>query len=234
MLVILKKTKVLLVTVFLLLCCSETVSNTWAADYAVGVKNGDWVKYTVTVTGLQPEAPAPSSVKVEILAVAGRNITFRLTLRGQNGKETNQTVAIDLAAESFGGHAFLAPANLTLGDSVNLNGGIRNITSETTRICAGTNRTVVGTTFLDGGNTYSYCFDKQTGIATEVLEVSSGWTSDTVVEDTNVWQSGYRGLDLWLLTAAILVIGVTLTTVIFIMRNRQMRHRRRAIGTIGR
>jgi hypothetical protein len=223
MLIVLKKARMLTLVIFLLLPLFNLMAKVSAEGYAVGVATGDWMIYHVVVTGPGPQTPGPASIKVEVLNVVGRNVTLRLTLNGQNGTQTNQTITFEVGATNSSGYSFVIPANLTVGDTVSLNGGLRSITGEETRICAGANRTVVEAAFSDGVNTYSYYFDKQTGFATDILEEhSGGWRSDTVAEDTNTWAAASPAFD-WSLWMAIALVIVAAAVIIVFLRTR-VRH----------
>lgn len=226
----LKKEKALLLMFLLLLPCFAVCANVLAENYAVGVKNGWWVKYDVTVTGPAPGPQVITWMKVEILEVFGENVTLRLTSHKQNGNETYQTITFDLAATGTAGYSFVVPANLSVGDYVNLGGDVRSISGETTQVCAGVNRTVIHTAFSDSGDTYSYYFDKRTGVAMEIFEVSGSWSSDVVAKDTNIWGSVSSGLDWRLWIVAIVVIVVIIAILASTLRRRKTRHRRKHVG----
>jgi hypothetical protein len=227
----LKKTRILCLMILLFPNCFILFSNVLARDYAVGVEAGDWVRYDFKTTGPGLETPALAWTKLEVLSVVERNVTLRLTSQGQNGTETNQTITFDLAASGPGGYLWIVPANLTVGDSISLNGGLRNMTIETTRMCAGANRTVIGTAFWEGPNMYSYYFDKQTGVAVDILKLSGGRTMDTVAEDTNIWNSAFSVSDVLFLMMIVAII-VVVTVVIVVFRRRQVYHHRKTLPGI--
>jgi hypothetical protein len=224
----LKNAKALPLIVFLLLPGFVLGTNVLAQDYSVGVKEGDWVKYDVTATGPGPQLI--TWMKVEILGFLGENVTLGLTTHSQNGNETYQTITFNLTAMGSGGYSFVVPANLSVRDHVNVGGGVRSITSEMTRICVGANRTVIKTVFSDSGNTYSYYFDRQTGVAIEIIEVSGAgsWTSDIVAEDTNIWVIASPRTDWWPWIVATAIIVVIAVVVASRLRKRRARHRRRS------
>lgn len=100
-----------------------------------GVKSGDWAKYAFSFNftsndpnppyGVTPPPDNLDSYRLEIVSVAGTNVTFQVTLRYINGSENSTTDWLDVAnGQSRYGEvpsSFLVAANLTAGDKIYLN-----------------------------------------------------------------------------------------------------------------
>jgi len=163
------------------------------AGGTVGVKAGDWIKCTYTISGWPSETPYPEWLEVEFLSVDGTNATIRVTMRMSDGTEPNQTMTVDVAAGggTFQGlSGFVIPANCTTGDSICMSGyGNVTIAGETTGTYAGATRTVVYASFSQYGTQLTYYWDKLTGVMVEASVVSGGVTGTAKATETNMWQT---------------------------------------------
>jgi len=159
----------------------------------VGVKAGDWIKCTYTISGWPSGTPYPEWLKVEFLSVEGTNATIRVTMRMSDGTEQSDTMTVDVAAGggTFQGlSGFVIPANCTTGDSIYMTGyGNVTIAGETTGTYAGATRTVVYTSFSQYGTQLTYYWDKETGVMVEASVVSGGVTATGKATETNMWQA---------------------------------------------
>jgi parallel beta-helix repeat protein len=188
----------------------------------VGVKTGDWIKVTYTISGWPSGTPYPEWLKVEFLSVEGTNATVRVTMHMSDGTEPSQTMTIDVVAGggTFGSiFGFVIPANSTVGDSIILGGDgftfTTTIDGETTRTYAGASRTVVYTSFSQYGTQLTYYWDKQTGVLVEASGTSDGMTLTAKATETNIWRPELFGLDPILLYSLIMVIVVVVVAVMF-------------------
>jgi hypothetical protein len=159
----------------------------------VGVKAGDWIKCTYTISGRPSGTPYPEWLKVEFLSVEGTNATVRVTMHMSDGTEQNATVPVNVVAGggTFQGlSGFVIPANCTTGNSVYMSGyGNVTIAGETTRSYAGAGRTVVYASFSQYGTQLTYYWDKLTGVMVEASAVSGGVTATSKATETNMWQA---------------------------------------------
>jgi hypothetical protein len=78
----------------------------------VGVKVGDYVDYSVNVSGIVQESGL-ESIKAEIVDVAGTNVTLLISYNYQNGTTTTDRRTVDVSKEAD----FITSANLNVGDS---------------------------------------------------------------------------------------------------------------------
>jgi len=193
---VLKGNLVSAITLTMLLASVSTLAfNTRPVEAGgtVGVKAGDWIKCTYTVSGWPSGTPYPEWLEVEFLSVDGTNATIRVTMRMSDGTESNQTMTVDVAAGggTFQGlSGFVIPANCTTGDSVYMSGyGNVTIAGETIGTYAGATRTVVYTSFSQYGTQLTYHWDKLTGVMVEASVVSGGVTGTAEATETNMWQA---------------------------------------------
>jgi parallel beta-helix repeat protein len=194
----------------------------------VGVKAGDWIKCTYTISGWPSGTPYPEWLKVEFLSVEGINATVRVTMHMSDGTEPSQTMTIDVVAGggTFQGlSGFVIPANCTTGDSIYISGyGNVTIAGETTSSYAGATRTVVHASFSQYGTQLTYYWDKLTGAMVEASVVSGGVTATGKTTETNMWQAGLSGLPIdpiYLYVLAALVIIIAGAAAAFIVRRRK-------------
>jgi len=199
------------------------------AQVQVGVKAGDWIKITYTITGWPAGTPYPEWLKVEFLSVEGTTATVRVTMRMSNGTEQNATVPVDIVAggQAFGLSGFVIPANLTVGDVIFMSGyGNIAIAGETTRTYAGASRTVVYASISQYGTQLTYYWDKQTGVLVEASETSGGITATAKATETNMWEAAPPApptpfwMHWWLWTIVAVVI-VALAGAVYFLRKRK-------------
>jgi hypothetical protein len=88
---------------------------------AVGVKTGDWVKYSITRSGSSNIAwsgiayPGAAWIEVEVLTVSDVAVTVRETTHNTDGPEDVKNYSLDLESWSNG---YIIPSNLELGSKV--------------------------------------------------------------------------------------------------------------------
>jgi hypothetical protein len=204
-----------------LVSLSVLIAGVLGANYSVGIKVGDWVRYSATLAGAVPDTYAINYtwIEIEFVNVTGTSITYRVTWHMQNGTETNATSTSDLASTNS---APLIPANSKVGDTVYSGASSTVITDETTRSYAGANRVVLSASVSQYGANMTYYFDKQTGVALEEYLVYSDYTSRLVVTETNIWSpTGLWGLDWWSWATIIAAITIAVTASSLALRRRK-------------
>lgn len=192
------------------------------ADFPVGVKSGDWIKYQVTITGNPPPDENITWAKMEVIAVQGENITINVQTGYANGTLYPENgIILNLATGAIG-DGFFIPANLTVGDqySTEFEGTI-NITSVGQLEAGGAERTVTA------GASYqsNYYWDKQTGIMVDATSTLPGYTISTKTSETNIWQPQILGLSQTvfyaLITVAIVAVVALLAAILLWRKNAQ-------------
>jgi hypothetical protein len=199
-------------------------------NQTVGVKAGDWIKYDYNIIGAPQEALMPASMKVEILDVEGTTVTLQLTIKLSNGTENSEMLTLDVTRtldydtggtfDTFFGFQFVIPANSPARYGVDfiyvtlLNQGLAgtNDVGETTRECAGGNRTVVYATFNYQGGRYGqlrFYWDKHTGVMVEASNTLDSMTVKATATQTNIWEATTIEMQWWLwVVIAVAVVAV--------------------------
>jgi hypothetical protein len=187
----------------------------------VGIKAGDWIKVTYTITGLPAGQRYAKWLKLEFLSVEGTNATVRATLGISDGTEQTGTGPVDVV--SSGGvpelPGIVVSANLTTGDSVHIAGyGNVTIEGEATEIYVGANRTVVYASFSQNETQLIYYWDKLTGVMVGKSSTSPGITATAKATETNMWEAITVQMPWWpWITVAVVAVGLA----IFFVRRRR-------------
>lgn len=208
------------------LCLSVFAFNVSAASFKIGIKTGDWVKYTYTVTGSFPYGDFSNVtwIKVEFTNVTNttteQKVGVLMIYHVQNGTETNQTTILDLQSEPAGYYGLLIPANSSVGDTFNMGGTTITIQNETTRTYAGATRTVLSALAQPGTNATNY-WDKQTGVMMEATSIFSTYNINIAVTETNMWTAGFLGLDWWWWITIIVIIAGIITLAALMLHRRK-------------
>jgi len=218
------------------------------AEYQVGVKVGDWIKYDYTVTGVPPATPIPIWMKVEILSVEGTTIIVRLTMNMSGGTESSETITLHVARtldydtggtfDTYFGFQFVIPANSTARYGVDfiyvilLSQGMAGTTNvgENTRTYAGASRTVIYATFSGQGGLYDvlkFYWDKPTGIMVEASARRDGINATAKATETNLWEAAPISppspplwMEWWIwATVAVVIVGLA-GTVYFLKKRK--------------
>lgn len=187
--------KLVLIITFAMVLTGMLVSATVSTEVSVGVKAGDWIEYTIAVTGNPPTTPYPTWMKIEILSVQETNVTAKLTMNMSDGTQDTQTASVDVATGS-GGNIFVIPANLTVGDTFHVeHSSDPTISGVETRTYAGVSRTAVYSTGSNAGGisppdaTMSFYWDKATGVLVEISQSQADYTVSIKADWTNMWQT---------------------------------------------
>ena len=189
------------------------------AEISVGVKQGDWVEYTVTFTGNPPAEHDVVWARMEVINVEGKrvNATFVSLL----ANETTLNVMEDLNLES--GRLidmFIVPANLSVGKAFyDQTVGQIAIDSVEVRTYAGASRTVMHAEAVET----QWFWDKTTGVVVEAKTSNSMYTLNTLATRTNLWYPQILGLDLASFYALVIISVVGAIAVIFILAARKRR-----------
>ena len=199
--------KILVLSLAFLLLLSLSVA---LGEVTVGVKEGDWIEYTVATTGLPEEGHDVVWARMEILDVQGKEIIVNVTTEA-----ANRTVESDIMTmnpeEGQVGVWFIIPANLDVGDSF-YDASMGNVTIEglEQKTFAGATRTV---THASTPERIKY-WDKATGVFIESIDILPNYTLNATADKTNMWSPQLLGIDPTIVYAA--SIGVAIVIVIAI------------------
>jgi hypothetical protein len=184
-----------------------------SAEIEVGVKQGDWIEYEVTVAGDVPEQHNVTWSKIEIISVEGKKIGIKITSRYSDGREETVTSTLNLETGQIG-DAFIIPANLDKSDPFSKNEDIITISGVEERTYAGATRTVVYATIA---KTMFY-WDRSTGVFVEATSSYPDFTMITKVEKTNMWQTQIFGLDPIVFIVLIVLVIVAVLAIFLIYK----------------
>jgi len=185
-----------------------------SAEIVVGVKQGDWIEYHVTVTGNVPEEHNVNWGKIEIIAVEGKKIDIKITSRYSDGREETATSTLNLETGQIG-DAFIIPANLDNGDTfLEQHEGTITISGVEERTYAGATRSVV---YASTSQTMFY-WDRSTGFLVEATSSYPDFTMTTKAEKTNMWQTQIFGIDPIVFIVLIVLAVVAVSAIFLIIR----------------
>lgn len=196
----------LAVALALLVAVSLLLGVAFAQTSVVGVKAGDWIRYSVRETGsvIDPEYNI-TWASMNITAVNGPVITVNVLTQYGNGTLLSEPdINLNVATGAIG-DGFFVPTDLKAGDQYSTEyEGIINITSVEHAVAGGASRAV-----LVGVTSQSiYNWDKQTGIMVSAASNLPGCVMYTTTSATNLWQPPILGLNQTLFYAtALSVIG---------------------------
>jgi hypothetical protein len=155
---------------------------------AVGVKKGDWIEYTINITGpVLPPSRNLTWFRNDILEVNGSSFKANMTALAVNGNFSSSIWIFNLTEGQVQGWQII-PANLTVGDTFFDVAKDANITvdGQEQKIVAGASRTIIHAN--DPGRLYKE-WDKATGVYVDSKEYTKNYTVVTSAIATNMWSS---------------------------------------------
>ena len=194
------------------------------SESSVGVKKGDWMEYTVSITG-PTWAPSHniSWFRIEILDVTGAAFQANVTVRNVNGTFDSSVWEFNFTDGQVGGWVII-PSNLSVGDTFfdcSIPAYVA-IESEEQKVVAGASRTI--TTAHDSIRLVKE-WEKTTGIYTYSLERPKNFTVISNAIGTNMWNAQVMGLNqtvVYGLVATIILLAVLiLFSTMFIARRKR-------------
>lgn len=206
-----------------LLLCFILVAGVCRADFVVGVKPGDWVKYNVE-NNKQNGLPTRYWINVTVLSVSGTIVSLHGETNVNETTPYNWTE--DIAYDCVGGKHFhdlpyVIPANLSAGDIIleGYIGGGATITDTVQR--SGRDTVHVKTDYDD---TY---WEREKGVLLEYDYNATDGTMTMKIAGTNMWSSGFLGLGLdwwvWAIVVVVVVLAAVTGAVLIVRRKRQAR-----------
>lgn len=228
-----------LILTILIISVSIIVLPTMAFDESsVGVKQGDWIEYNISVTGTGAAPPTHDVrwMSMEILPVHGASFSVNITSRYANGTLGSGVWEFNFTEGNVGGWIII-PANLgpeqTFYDSSIHNNKPVNVTIQRQE-----QKTVLGAsrTITFGNDSFRHKeWDKTTGVFVGSSECYRNFTTKTgwYIEDltvtiqataTNMWSPQILGLNqtvFYILVLLVMVIVGFFLSSIIVMRRRK-------------
>jgi len=217
-----------LILATLIVSISLTASPVFASSApCVGVKEGDWIEYDITIegTGTAPPTHDVRSMRIEVLVVDEAAFSVNLTARYANGTVRSAIWKYNFTEGNVGGWTII-PANLSPGEtfydfSIHNNKPVNvTIQREEQKIVLGATRTV---TYGNDSIRHIKEWDKASGFfigSSEVIQNitnKDGWyiddlTVSTKAVATNIWSPQIMGNQA---VFALVAAGIVLAAVIF-------------------
>ena len=198
---------------------SYVFSASVGADVSVGVKQGDWVEYSVAFTGSPPVEHDVVWARMEVVNVTGRRVNALFISQLSNGSMLNVMEDLDFEAGRLI-DLFIIPSGLNVGDKFfdQVVGDVM-IDAVETRTYAGASRTVVRATAVDT----QWFWDQSTGVAVEARTSNSVYTLDTIVVNTGLWSPQILGLDQNILYTLLIsvAVGVVIVGIVLVFRRKR-------------
>ena len=179
-------------------------------ESSVGVKKGDWIEYSVNVTGgVPPPKLAIDSYRIEVLDVKDTAFQTNFIVRYANGTVESSVWNYNFTEGQVGGWTII-PKNLGVGDTFYDCSKPANVTieEEEQQVVAGATRTI---TYASDSIRLVKEWDKSTGVYTYSKEHPKNLTLITNAVATNMWSPQILGVnqsEVYILVAIIVVLTV--------------------------
>jgi uncharacterized membrane protein YozB (DUF420 family) len=176
------KAQVALIFVCIIISVSIIISPTSAQVPSVGVKEGDWIEYKITITGTGQVPPTHDVrwMKIQVLEVNGPTFSVNLTARYANGTIGSAIWNFNFTEGNVGGWIII-PSNLSSGETF-FDLSIHNNKPVNVTIQSEEQETVLGATrtLTFGNDTLRHKqWDKATGVFVWSSEVYRNVTTKT-------------------------------------------------------
>ena len=188
---------------------------------AVGVKEGDWIEYTVEATGTPPPGQDLNWVRIEILDVEGAVFHANFTVRNVNG-----TVSSSIRNFNFTKGAAdwtIIPSNLGPGDTFydTTKQGYVTVEGQEQKIVAGASRTITHAS----DSIRNKEWDKATGVFTGANDNQGTYTINAYATATNMWNPQILGLEQPVFFAVVTAVVVVIAALALGIARRKRIHR---------
>ena len=195
-----------------------------SAEPVVGVKAGDWIEYSVTVTGgVPPPKLNLTSFRMEVLAVEGAAFEANFTSRFANGTVSSAVWRYNFTDGKTGGWTII-PAGLGVGDVFydSYKPGNVTVMGEDQKAVAGATRTI---THSSDAKREIKEWDKATGVFTYAVEHPRNLTLTATAVATNLWSAQAAAVQLnqtpfYPLIGALVLAIAAFSAVIILMRKK--------------
>jgi len=202
------------------------VSATASSEISVGVKKGDWIEYTIAVTGTPPSLPYLTWIRLDFQSVEGSIVTVKATMNLSDGTQDTQTMQANFATGSGG--TFVIPAEMKKGDTYYvefMGGDTLTIGGVETRTYAGASRTVVYRNVSQYDMPPTVYWDQATGVLVEASKSLTDYTDNMKAVATNMWQAQLIDSTVFLviLIVILVVMGIVVAVAFFVVERKKKR-----------
>lgn len=186
------------------------------AQVSIGLKEGDWVEYTVSYTGTPPET-YPEYIKIEVQTIQGTTITAEISRNLLNGTQSSMTKTFDI--ESGAPDLAIIPANLGTGDEVyHEDVGIFTIEGVAEYSFKGTTRESV---YANIAQT-ELSWDRTTGILIKAHQTTGTFTQTLLGVNTNIVQTQASDIDPIVFYGMIVAaVAILIVAALLVLRRRK-------------
>jgi hypothetical protein len=216
------KALIIFAATIIAICTSLVVLHPVVGDPSVGLEEGDWIEYTLSITG-PPLDPYRNLTwyRMDILEVNGTSFQVNKTALSVNGFISSSIWSFNFAEGEVWGWVII-PANLSSDDQFVDASRSTNITinGEVKKTLLGASRAV--TFGSDPGRVYRE-WDKATGVYVYALECTSNYTVVTNATATNMWVSSTFQQNRptpYILHAVVIILLATIISSIFYTKSR--------------
>jgi len=224
--------------------------SSFPAEAIVGVKSGDWAKYSFNMSWQSTisDLPEPSDlmsvkwVRFEVENVFENDITANVATHFENGTETSSILSGNVLTQTGNLAMMFIQAELEQGDSIRVATSYTDSTATFT-IDETISRDYIGVTrevnHLDvsfssaGYDMYIFGYwDKATGVACEIEETVSYYyagesmlfSMSLTLTETNIWGLSPIWVQWWFWVAIVVIVVAIVVSFVFIRK-----HRRRTV-----
>ena len=199
-----------------------------SVEPSVGVKEGDWIEYNISVsgTGTPPPTHDVRWMRMEVLPVQGAAFSVNLTARYANGTLGSAIWKFNFTEGNLEGWIII-PSNLAPGDTF-YDSSMHNRKPVNVTIQSQEQKTVLGAsrTVTYGNDSLRHKeWDKATGVYVNSLEWTKNYTVVTNAIATNMWspQIQPNQTAFYALVAGITMLAVSASSSVIVIERRKRR-----------
>ena len=193
-------------------------------EISVGVKEGDWIEYSVNIVGNPPAVHRNVTwMRMDVLRVEGAAFPVNLTVRFANGTLDSSIWKFNFSEGNTEGWVII-PAGLGVGDTFfdNFSKTDKDITIQSQE-----QKTVLGATRTVTGANDSYRdkqWDKVTGVFVGSSEVFRNWSAYVTAVDTNMWRPQILSLnqtEFYAFAGGSVVLAASIVSLVFVVERKR-------------
>ena len=199
-----------------------------SVEPSVGVKEGDWIEYNISVsgTGTPPPTHDVRWMRMEVLPVQGAAFSVNLTARYANGTLGSAIWKFNFTEGNLEGWIII-PSNLAPGDTF-YDSSMHNRKPVNVTIQSQEQKTVLGAsrTVTYGNDSLRHKeWDKATGVYVNSLEWTKNYTVVTNAIATNMWSPQVQPDQtvFYALVAGITMLAVSASSSVIVIERRKRR-----------